>query len=592
MFWRITLGGMGLGVALLAVYVAVVRVPPPAALPTPAIAGGGSAPTLTPTAGVPWFVNVTNSASIGFVHFNSATPRHYIQEVMGSGIAWIDYDNDGWPDLFCVQVGPLEPKSGAAAPTNKMYRNNRGGTFSDATDAVGLARAGYGMGAAVGDIDNDGYDDLLVTYLGGVVLYHNETDGRGGRRFVDVTQRAGLTDPHWATSAAFGDIDGDGLLDLYICNYCEVDLSNYPVCRDQRTLEYMCCPPSHFPSAPHRLYRNEGKLRFSDVTRSSGVEAASASPGLGVVMADLDGDGRLDIYVANDMKPAFLFHNQGGGKFVEKALLSGCALGPEGNLVAGMGIALGDFDGSGRPSLFVTNFDRKPNVLYVNRGNLWFQDLSMPSGLGGPSITRLAFGAEFLDADLDGRLDVAIANGHIQRLAEKVAGTTYAQQAQLFTGDGRGKFKDVSDAAGAYFRAFYVGRGLAVADYDNDGKPDLAISHNGDRVALLHNETPTEHHWLRLELVGDGAKSNRNAVGAKVEIEAGGTRQTRYVIGGGSYLSAGDRRLLIGLAAASKAERVAVTWPSGRRQVFADLSGRKGYRLIEGKETAEVMSYD
>src|SRR5262249_8829320 len=357
-------------------------------------------PQPAPRVGVPWFVDVTKSARIDFVHFDSATRQHYIQEVMGSGIAWIDYDGDGWPDLFCVQDGPIHlsnlapaasaGKAKGSAPTNKLYRNNRDGTFTDVTEAVGLARGGYGMGAAVGDFDNDGFDDLLVTYMGGVVLYHNEPDGRGGRRFVDVTDKAGLKNPHWATSPAWGDIDGDGLLDLYICNYCEVDMDKYPTtCKDPRTGEMMCCPPSHFPCAPHRLYRNNGNGTFSDITASSGVGAATASPGLGVLMVDLDGDGHLDIYVANDMKPAVLFHNQGGGKFVEKAQLSGCAYGLNGTLVAGMGVAAADVDGSGRPSVFVTNFDRKPNVLYLNLGKLWFDDISMPSGLGGPSIPRL-----------------------------------------------------------------------------------------------------------------------------------------------------------------------------------------------------------
>jgi hypothetical protein len=506
---------------------------------------------------------------------------------MGSGLAWIDYDNDGWADLFCVQAGPLRPGAGPG-PTNRLYRNNRDGTFTDVTEAVGLARGGFGMGVAVGDYDNDGFDDLLVTYLGEVVLYHNEPDGRGGRRFVDVTRRAGLRNPHWGTSAAWGDVDGDGLLDLYVCNYCEVDLDHYPTCKDDRTGEVMSCPPSHFPCAPHRLYRNNGNGTFTDVTGPSGVGAASASPGLGVVILDLDGDGKPDIYVANDMKPAFLFHNQGGGKFVEKAQLAGCAFGPDGSLVAGMGVAAGDVDGSGRPSLFVTNFDRKPNVLYLNRGKLWFQDASMPSGLGGPSIPRLKFGTDFLDADLDGRLDVAVANGHIHRAAQKVLGIPYAQQAQLFVGDGKGKFRDVSDLAGYYFRESRVGRGLAVADFNNDGRPDLAFSHVGGPIALLENRTPTDNAWLRLELVGDGVKSNRNAIGARVEVVAGGARQVRFVAGGGSYLSASERRLLVGLGSAREAERVTVVWPSGRRQEFRHLAGRKGYRLSEGKDPVEA----
>jgi hypothetical protein len=405
---------------------------------------------------------------------------------------------------------------------------------------------------------------------------------------VDVTATSGLHIPHWATSAAWGDIDGDGYLDLYVCNYCEVDLANYPLCQDAQSGQRMSCPPWYFASAPHRLYRNNGNGAFTDITIPSGIGAARASPGLAVAMIDLDGDGRLDIYVANDMKPAFLFHNQGAGKFVEKAVLSGCAYGPEGHVVAGMAVAVGDVDGSGRPSLFVTNFDHKPSVLYQNRGQLLFQDATWVSGLGKPSVRWLKFGAEFLDADLDGRLDLAVANGHIHRHAEQVLGTPFAQPAQLFVGAGEGKFREVSDQSGVYFHQRYVGRGVAVADFDNDGKPDVTFSNNSGPIGLLHNRTQTENGWLRLELIGDGVKSNRNAVGARVEIEAAGVRQVRWVLGGGSYLSASERRLVLGLGAARRVQRVSVLWPSGRRQEFRDLASGQGYRLTEGMELAEV----
>jgi hypothetical protein len=543
------------------------------------------APALRPTPGLPWFEDITAAAGIDFQHFDSSTPLHYMQETLGSGVAWIDYNNDGWPDLFCVQDGPVRPA--AARPTSKLYRNNGDGTFTDVTKEVGLDRPGFGMGCCVGDYDNDGFDDLVVTYVGGIVLYHNEPDGKGGRHFVDVTARAGLRDPHWATSCAWGDIDGDGFLDLYVCNYVKFDLDHYPDCTDAKTGVRSHCSPVLFANVPHMLFRNNGNGTFTDISASSGIAAVAPGPGLGVVMCDLDGDGKLDIYVANDLKPGFLFHNQGGGRFVEKALLSGCGLAGTGNYIAGMGVDAGDLDGSGRPSLFITNFQDNPNIFFRHRGGLHFEDWSFPSGLGGPSIHRLGFGTVFFDADLDGCLDIAVANGHVDSEAPRKYGIPMAQEAQLFLGDGKGRFRDVSSEAGVYFNQLWVGRGLACADFDNDGRPDLVFSHNAGRMALLHNRTETKNSWVCLELIGDGKKSNRNAIGARVEIEAGGRRQVRYVNGGGSYLSASERRLQVGLRTAERAERVSVLWPSGRKQTFTDLEARRWWRLHEGRDQPE-----
>jgi hypothetical protein len=443
------------------------------------------------------------------------------------------------------------------------------------------------MGCAVGDFDNDGFDDLVVTFLGGVRLLHNQEGGGGKRRFVDVTTGSGLDDPHWATSCAWGDIDGDGLLDLYVCNYVETDPSDPKTCFDKdRKLHYQCSP-TMYPLTKHRLFRNLGKGKFRDVTEVSGVGAAPLAPGLAVVMVDLDGDGRLDIFVANDMYPSYLFHNQGGGKFQEKAMLSGCGIGPDGLRIAGMGVAVGDLDGSARPSLFVTNFQKTPNVMFLNRGGMQFDDVSMRNGIGAASLPRLKWGTVLFDADLDGLPDLAVVSGHVHRTAEQVFGTSYAQSAQIFLGIGGGKYKEVSDEAGADFIKPRPARALACADFDNDGRPDLAVGTIGGPIALLRNNRASQNSWISLDLVGDGKKSNRNAIGATVKVEAGGKAQHHWVIGGGSYLSASDRRLLIGLGTADKADKVTVRYPSGVVQTYTNVEARRWWRLREGNPVPE-----
>lgn len=545
---------------------------------------------ITPLLGGPRFEDITSASGIDFLHFDPSTPQNNILETMGSGLGWIDYNNDGWLDLFCVQDGLIRPSpTDDSLPTNKLYRNNGDRTFADVTEAVGLGRSGYGMGCAVGDFDNDGFDDLVTTLWGGLILYHNEPDDHGDRHFVDVSTTAGMHDPHWATSCGWGDVDNDGDLDLYVCNYAEVDLTNYPRCEYGPKKIIFSCAPWNFASVSHRLYRNDGNGKFADVTESSGIADASPAHGLGVILTDLDGDGRIDIYVVNDLRPAYLFHNQGDCRFIEKALFSGCALGSSGENIAGMGVDAGDVDESGRPSLFVTNFHFSQNVLYLNAGGLLFHYGTHRSGLGRPSIDRLGFGTVFCDFNLDGKLDLAVANGHVERNAAEVFGATHAQKAQLFQGQGSGRFRDGSVEAGAYFREPRVSRGLAWADFDNDGLPDLAFSHNGGPIALLHNRTETANGWLRLELVGDGQKSNRNAIGARVEIETTAGKQVRFINGGGSYLSASERRLLVGLGPAHRAESVSVHWPSGCVQTFHNLEGRRWWRLHEGEALAESV---
>ena len=549
----------------------------------------------TSSKGLPRFEDVTARAGITFRHFDPATPHHLITETMGSGVAWIDYDADGWPDLVCVQDGPLPPSTTANPPTHRLYRNTRDGTFTDVSEAVGLNVAAFGMGVAVGDFDNDGFDDLVITSLGGLTLFHNEPHpaAPGGRHFVDVTNDSGLagTNPHWGTSCAWGDLDGDGLLDLYVCNYVVIDAAKPVTCRDRDRPIYHSCSPTAYPITTHRLYRNRGGGKFQDVSSTSGIASARPGAGLGVVIGDLDGDGRPDIYVANDMFSAYLFHNQtqpgGPITLVERAGLSGCALGPNGVSMSGMCAEIADVDGSGRPSIFVTNFQDQPNVLFQNLGGLRFREMSGPSGLGAPSRSKLGFGAVFLDADGDGNPDVAVANGHVYRTAQELLNVPYAQEMQLFRGDGKGRFRDVSRSCGREFSSPRVGRGLARGDFDNDGRPDLVVSSVGGPLALFRNTTETANNWIGLELSGDGKTSNRNAIGAVVTVEAGGQTRTHFIVGGGSYLSASERRLTIGLGPdAKQVDRIAVRWPSGRTQEYRGLAAGRYWQLREGESTA------
>ena len=548
---------------------------------------------LEPTPGIPWFRDVTRESGIDFQHFDPRTPHHYIHETMGSGLGWIDYDDDGWLDLFCVQDGPVLPeRHEGELPTNKLYRNLGGGRFEDATENAGLDRAGFHMGCAVGDYDNDGFDDLAVTYVGGVVLYRNESAAGGGRRFRDATAQAGLVNPHYGASCAWGDVDNDGLLDLYVSNYVEFTLETHPRCEHKSGNRFVVrqCAPTAFKAPPHKLWRNNGDGTFSDISAALEIPESKRAYGLGVLVGDLDLDGRVDIYVANDMCPAYLFHNRGSGKFLETAEFHGCAYTSEGATLAGMGVDAGDLDGSGRPSLVVTNFQDMPNILFRNLGALVFHDDSYVSGLAHSSYERLGFGVTIFDADNDGFQDIAVANGHVQRFAQELHMVPFAQRDQLYLAGPGGRLQDVSGKAGPYFRQSHVGRGIIRGDFDNDGLVDLAVSNNGGPAVLLRNETRSANNWVALDLEGDGEKSNRNAVGARVEVKANGRSRAFYVVGGGSYLSASSRRLQVGLGDWDKPVTALVTWPSGQRQVFDNLLGRNRWRLKEGSAAAERLA--
>jgi enediyne biosynthesis protein E4 len=525
------------------------------------------------------FEDLAESAGIRFHHFDGRVAKPYLMDTTGPGVAWLDYDGDGLFDLFLVQGSAIVGLPPSPPPTSKLYRNEGGGRFRDVTEALGVAVVGCGQGAAVGDFDNDGDPDLFVTFYGRPnALYRNEA----GERFVEVASSAGLASPpagrngpNWTTSAAFLDYDADGFLDLFVCSYVEVDLDNYPICKT-------FCSPHEFKASASSLYRNRGDGTFSDVSREAGVDRPDGKA-LGVVALDLDDDARTDIFVANDEMPNFFFRNLGGGRFASQGVIGGCAVNSAGNTQAYMGVDADDLDGDGLPDLYATAYARETDTLFLNVGNGQFLDATQGSGLGPPSWYGLGFGTCFLDADADGFLDIFVANGHVDSGVDKLGdpNNTFRQRAQFYRNAGRGRFRDISRRSGPYFQLARVGRGVGPCDYDNDGRMDLAVANSGEPMALLHNLSVTPDHWVRIEL--RGTRSNRDAVGTKVTLRlSDGRRIVRHRKGGGSYLSAGDPRLLVGIGPATHVDGVEVRWPSGLEERLGPIDASRGYLIVEG----------
>ena len=506
-------------------------------------------------------------------------------ETLGSGVCVLDFDADGWQDLYFVQSGeiPVNPSlRGKVGST--LYRNRGDGTFEDVTARSGVGGAGYGMGCTVADIDNDGDPDLYVTAFGKNTLFRNNGDGT----FSDVTDEAGVGDERWGASAAFGDYDNDGLPDLYVVNYVDFTLENNVYCGDMKPGYRTYCHPKTFNGQPDVLYHNLGRGRFRDVTKQAGLYDASGK-GLGVVWGDFDRDGWEDLFVANDSTPNFLYHNNGNGTFTEIGQKAGVALGENGMPQAGMGVAVGDCDGDGAEDLFVTNLSQEPDELYRNLGGNLLADETYPSGLGAPTLLFLGFATDFLDADLDGDLDLFVSNGHILDNVELYSDTiTYRQTPFLFENQGGCRFADVSAAVGGYFLQKDVGRGSAVADLDHDGDPDLVISANNLPAHLLRNETPHgSRHWIALALEG---RPGRDALGAWVEILAGGKSQWREVRSASSYLSQGDTALQFGLGNASTLDRMKIRWRDGSTQELGPLPADGFYLLREGQGAGQRVA--
>lgn len=538
-----------------------------------------SAPaTPTPGSSEVVFRDRAREAGLDFTYENGASPTHPIPTTVGGGVAVLDYDRDGRLDVFVVQGGPFPPALGRSLSGDRLFRNRGSGAFDDATRSAGLAEldGGYGIAVTAADYDGDGWVDLFITRFGGYRLLRNV---RG--RFVDVTVAAGLGDPRgFPTSAAFADFDGDGDLDLFVCHYLEWDPDHPRLCPDPRNPgRYLSCTPASIPALPDHLFRND-QGRFTDVSEQAGV-ADRDGRGLGVVAADLDQDGRIDLFVANDMTANFLYLNQGAMRFKEVAQPAGVACNDQGRYQAGMGAACADADGDGLPDLAVTNFFGESTTFYRNLGAGLFTDATALAGLKDPSRLLLGFGVAWLDAQDDGRLDLVTANGHIHDVRPQAP---YAMPVQLLIQDSRGRFVERSGAAGAPFLVPRIGRGLAVADLDNDGRLDFLVVSQNCPLAYFHNETPHPGRFLTLEL--EGAGQNRDAVGAWAAVACGETRRTSWRVGGGGYASSSDPRLHFGLGRCGAAATAQVHWPSGRVDRFAGLELDAAYRIREGDSSA------
>jgi hypothetical protein len=522
------------------------------------------------------FVDVTSASGLAFRHNSGAYGGKLLPETLGSGVAFIDYDGDGWQDVVFVN-GMDWPGHTRQRSTLRLFRNNRNGTFTDVTKEAGLDIELYGMGVAVGDYDNDGFSDLFVTCVGQNRLFRNTGQGR----FVDATRGSGLDRLQaFSTSALWVDYDRDGLLDLFVCNYVRWSPEHDVYCSlDGKQKSY--CTPEAYRGETCWLFRNLGKGRFEDVTATCGI-FDSSSKALGVAMVDVDGDGWPDLFVANDTQPNKLYRNLRNGRFRDTALEAGVALSVDGKARAGMGVDAADFDGSGRAGIAITNFDNEMIGLYRPADAGLFEDVAIRAGIGYASINSLGFGCLFADFDLDGAVDLAVANGHIDETVRNIRGNVgHAQPPHLFLNQGGGTFRDVAAALGIGFSQPRVGRGLAAGDFDRDGDVDLLMTTNNGPAALFRNDVAPGRRSLRLRLAG--TMSNRDAIGASVRVFHGGTSQSRMVKSGSSYLSQSELPLTFGVGTRDRVDRLVISWPSGRTEEFSGVATGRAYTCVEGK---------
>ncbi len=530
---------------------------------------------------IPQLEDVTAKSGITFTH-TSSKEKKYIFESMTGGVIIFDYDRDGWPDIYFTNAPTIDMALKGQTSLGALYHNNHDGTFTDVTAKSGLTKPCLEMGGAVGDYDNDGWPDLYITCLGGNILYHNNGDGT----FTDVTAKAGVRDGRWSAGAAFGDYDGDGYVDLMVANYVDFNLSDLPQFGSTSFCRYrgvdVQCGPRGLKGAGDALFHNNGDGTFTDVSKQAGVNDPSGYYGLGVIWADFNNTGRPDIYITNDSTPKFLYRNLANGKFEDIGFESGTALSNDGSEQASMGIAVGDYNHTGRPSLFVNNFENENPDLYRNDGDWNFTEVSFSSGLAVSALPWVKWGTAFVDLDNDGWLDLITADGHVYPQVDMIPSDPgYRQPKTLSMNLGDGNFCDASQEAGPAIEEKQVSRGLAVADLFNDGNMDVVINNLDGSPMILKNHGVPGRHWVSFELAG--TKSNRLALNARVKIVAGGMTQTAEIHSGGSYLSQNDLRVHFGLGSANKVDSVEIHWPSGAVDHIGSLAADQFYSVLEGR---------
>jgi hypothetical protein len=515
-----------------------------------------------------------SSSGIKWVHTAGKSPEKFLPETSGAGCAFLDYDNDGWMDIYLVNSGKCDFYDPPQPVRNALYHNNRDGTFTDVTEKARVGGGGYGMGVAVGDYDGDGFPDLYVTQYGRNILYHNNGDGT----FTDVTDKAGVAAPGWSASAVWFDYDNDGRLDLFVCQFCEFNKTLS--CGVDKDGTHHYCIPRIFKPRPSWLFHNNGDGTFTDVSRESGI-AGHLGKAWGVVATDVNNDGRMDLFVTNDTVANFLFMNR-GGRFEEVGLTADVAYSAEGRARSGMGVDSADFNHDGWMDLFVANIDQEIFSVYQNNRDATFDDVAMPLGIGMATRWMSGWGLKFFDYDNDGDPDLILSNGFPDDLVEELSHkVTYKQPLLLFQNQGK-TFRNVSEQSGPVFAKAFAARGLAIGDFNNDGAVDVLISNNDAAPLLLRNNAAAGTHWLGVRLVG--RKANRDAVGARVTYQAGDLKRERMKVGGGSFLSSHDPRIVLGIGTRTKMDWLEVKWPQpgGEVERFTDLPLDRYITIIEG----------